>query len=218
MGPKTPTVHSTREPVGWWFVLLEFFPPLSTGPSSPSSRFSSPPATSAPRVGPNPAWCTAAITSVDGPTMHPSASSAPSFGSYTTRWELPAELLNGRFSETGRINVSLDDTRFHWQGPMIDGAGVFRVAVPSNCGSVVVRPRRQSSRARPTRERPLGRPAARPPPCLPDPPQARPRTFWSRPRDNPRIVERFPDRDFHLIPNGVYAPAAGGDRFKQPSP
>ena len=124
-------------------------------------------------------------------------------------WDLTAHLLIGLFAQEGRIDLLLDDTLYHRRGRKIDGAGVFRDAVRSSSGSVVY-----------DRGLNLVVLALRVKPPWGGEPLALPLAVRLHRKGGPtlldlaaeairRLAERFPDRHFHLIADGAYAPLAG---------
>ena len=124
-------------------------------------------------------------------------------------WDLTADLLIGLFAEVGRIDLLLDDTLFHRRGRKIDGAGVFRDAVRSSGGSVVYDRGLNlvvlALRVRaPWGGEPLALPLA-----VHLHHKIGPTLLDLAARAIRRLAERFPDRDFHLIADGTYAPLAG---------
>jgi DDE superfamily endonuclease len=207
--PKNPSVHANTEPLAWWLVLLELFHPLFTAPAFAVFQELLT------------AWvlCPARRTVTGmmrgGGLVHHRPHDAyhrllrSAAWSLDSLWDLTAELLIGLFAETGRIDLLLDDTLFHRRGRKIDGAGTFRDAVRSSGGSVVydrglnlvVLALRVKA---PWGGEPLALPLAvrlhrKSGPTLLDLGEAAIR----------RLAERFPDRSFHLIADGAYAPLAG---------
>lgn len=207
--PKNPAVHSTTEALAWWLVLLELFEPIFTAPAfslfqelltawvlCPARRT----VTGMMRGGglvrrrPHDAYhrlIRSAAWSLDG------------------LWDLTAELLIGLFAEKDRIDLLLDDTLFHRRGRKIDGAGTFRDAVRSSGVSVVY-----------DRGLNLVVLALRVKPPWGGEPLALPLAVRLHRKGGPtlldlgaaairRLAERFPDRSFHLIADGAYAPLAG---------
>lgn len=124
-------------------------------------------------------------------------------------WDLTATLLIRHFAPDGRIDLLLDDTLFHRRGRHIDGAGVFRDAVRSTANSVVL-----------DRGLNLVVLALRVKPPWGGEPLALPLAVRLHRKGGPtlldlsaesirRLAERFPDRAFHLIADGAYAPLSG---------
>ena len=124
-------------------------------------------------------------------------------------WALTALLLVGLFAPEGRIELLTDDTLFHRRGKKIEGAGVFRDAVRSGGKSVVY--------DRGLNLVPL---ALRVRPPWGGEPLALPLAVRLYRKGGPtrlvlvaemlqRLVDLFPDRNFHLIADGAYAPLAG---------
>ena len=124
-------------------------------------------------------------------------------------WTLTARLLVHLFAPEGRIDLLTDDTLFHRPGIHVNGAGVFRDAVRSGGKSVVY--------DRGLNLVPL---ALRIHPPWGGEPLALPLDVRLYRKGGPthldivaRMVEKmahlFPDRTFHLIADGAYAPLAG---------
>ncbi len=206
--PKNPSVQATAEPLAWWLVLLELFEPIFTAPTFALFQELLT------------AWvlCPARRTVTGmmrgGGLVHRRPHDAyhrlirAAAWSLDELWDLTAELRIGLFAEEGRIDLLLDDTLFHRRGRKIDGAGIFRDAVRSSGGSVVydcglnlvvfalrVKP--------PWGGEPLALPVAvrlhrKGGLTLLDLSAAAIR----------RLAKRFPDRNFHLIADGAYAPLA----------
>jgi hypothetical protein len=124
-------------------------------------------------------------------------------------WDLIAELLIRLFAPEGRIDLLLDDTLFHRRGRKIEGAGTFRDAVRSSASSVVYdRGLNLLVLALRVRAPWGGEPLA-----LPLAVRLHRKAGTTLPnlgaRAVQRLVQRFPDRAFHLIADGAYAPLAG---------
>ena len=124
-------------------------------------------------------------------------------------WDLTADLLIRQFAPEGRIDLLLDDTLFHRRGRKIEGAGVFRDAVRSSGNSVVY-----------DRGLNLLVLALRVTAPWGGEPLALPHSVRLHRKKGPtlldlgaeairRLTERFPNRSFHLIADGAYAPLAG---------
>ncbi len=207
--PKNPSVQATTEPIAWWLVLLELFQPIFAAPAFATFQELLT------------AWvlCPARRT-VTGMRRggdlvrrrpHDAYHRLLRVASWSLEelWDLTAELLIGLFAETGRIDLLLDDTLFHRRGRKIDGAGVFRDAVRSSGGSVVY-----------DRGLNLVVLALRVTPPWGGEPLALPLAVRLRRKHGRTLLdlaaeaihhlaERFPDREFHLIADGAYAPLAG---------
>lgn len=207
--PKNPSVHATTEPLAWWFVLLELFEPIFTAPAfSVFQELLT-------------AWVLCPVRrTVTGmirggglvdrrphDAYHRLVRAAA--WSLEEFWDLTTDLLIRRFAPEGRIDILLDDTLFHRRGKMIDGAGVFRDAVRSSANSVVY-----------DRGLNLLVLALRVRPPWGGEPLALPLAVRLHRKHGPTLLdlaaeairhlaERFPDRDFHLIADGAYAPLAG---------
>ncbi|EQD49723.1 transposase, IS4, partial [mine drainage metagenome] len=110
---------------------------------------------------------------------------------------------------TGRIDLLLDDTLFHRRGRKVHGAGVFRDAVRSSRNSVVY-DRGLNLLVLALRVRP---PWGGEPLALPLAVHLHHKGGTTLPdlgaRAVQRLAQRHPDREFHLIADGAYAPLAG---------
>ena len=124
-------------------------------------------------------------------------------------WTLTALLLVRLFAPEGRIDLLTDDTLFHRPGRKIGGAGVFRDAVRSGGKSVVY--------DRGLNLVPL---TLRVRPPWGGEPLALPLDVRLYRKGGPthldlvasmvqKLATLFPDRTFHLIADGAYAPLAG---------
>ncbi|MHB1435507.1 MAG: IS701 family transposase [Thermoplasmata archaeon] len=124
-------------------------------------------------------------------------------------WDRTADLLIGRFAPVGRIDLLLDDTLFHRRGRKIEGAGVFRDAVRSSANSVVY-DRGLNLLVLALR---LKAPWGGEPLALPLAVRLHRKGGTTLPdlgaQAVQRLAERYPDREFHLIADGAYAPLAG---------
>jgi hypothetical protein len=124
-------------------------------------------------------------------------------------WDHTADFLIRHFAPDGRIDLLLDDTLFHRRGRKIHGAGVFRDAVRSSANSVVY-DRGLNLLVLALRVRP---PWGGEPLALPLAVRLHHKGGTTLPelgaRSVQRLAERHPDREFHLITDGAYAPLAG---------
>lgn len=124
-------------------------------------------------------------------------------------WTLTALLLVHLFAPEGRIDLLTDDTLLHRQGRKIEGAGVFRDAVRSG-GKSTVFDRGLNLVPLTLRVQPpwggesLALPLAMRLYRKGGPPHLDLVAQMVR-----RLAELFPDRTFHLIADGAYAPMAG---------
>ncbi len=124
-------------------------------------------------------------------------------------WTLTALLLVRLFAPEGRIDLLTDDTLFHRPGRKIEGAGVFRDAVRSG-GKSVVYDRGLNLVPLALRVRP---PWGGEPLALPLDVRLYRKGGVSHLVLVAQMVQKlaglFPDRTFHLIADGAYAPLAG---------
>ena len=207
--PKNPSVHPTSELLAWWVVLLELFQSVFTAPGFTVFQE----LLTAWVLCPAHRTVTGMMRGGDLVRRRPHDAyhrliRAASW-SLEELWDLTADLLIALFAEAGRIDLLLDDTLFHRRGRKIDGAGIFRDAVRSSVNSVVydrglnllVLALRVKA---PWGGEPLALPLAvhlhrKGGTTLPELGAQAVR----------RLSERFPDRLFHLIADGAYAPLAG---------
>ncbi|MGI0071963.1 MAG: IS701 family transposase [Thermoplasmata archaeon] len=124
-------------------------------------------------------------------------------------WDRIADFVIGLFAPEGRIDLLLDDTLFHRRGRKIHGVGVFRDAVRSSKNSVVY-DRGLNLLVLALR---VKAPWGGEPLALPLAVRLHHKKGTTLPelgaRAVQRLAERHPDREFHLIADGAYAPLAG---------
>ncbi|MGI0129123.1 MAG: IS701 family transposase, partial [Thermoplasmata archaeon] len=130
-------------------------------------------------------------------------------GSLDELWDRTADFVIGLFAPEGRVDLLLDDTLFHRRGRKIHGAGVFRDAVRSSSKSVVY-DRGLNLLVLALRVKP---PWGGAPLALPLAVRLHHKRGTTLPELGARAIQRLaarhPDRSFHLIADGAYAPLAG---------
>jgi len=206
---KNTSVDSASSSVALWAVLLDLFAALFTAPSAELFRDLAT------------AWvlCPARRTITGmirgGDLLHRRPHDAyhrlvrAAAWSLDELWDATADFLIGLFAPEGRVDLLLDDTLFHRRGRKIHGAGTFRDAVRSSANSVMY-DRGLNLLVLALRVRP---PWGGEPLALPLAVHLHPKGGTTLPelgaRSVQRLAERHPDRAFHLIADGAYAPLAG---------
>ena len=207
--PKNPSVQATTESLAWWLVLLELFQPIFTAPAFATFQE----LLTAWVLCPARRTITGMMRGGDLVRRRPHDAYhrliRRAAWSLDELWDLTADLLIGRFAPDGRIDLLLDDTLFHRRGRKIEGAGTFRDAVRSSANSVVYdRGLNLLVLALRVKAPWGGEPLALP--LVVHLHRKGGTTLLALAAEAiRRLAERFPDRDFHLIADGAYAPLAG---------